>query len=240
MPSHYCRHSSTKTYLPETLSLSEMYRMYQSECQQNQTMPVKKEFYFSVFHKDFNIGFHKPKKDLCDFCETFARSSDAEKEAMQIRMDEHLKKKTVSRQLKEEMKLWALTDSSLNAACFDLQQVLVTPRSMSSQLYYRRKLATYNLTVYELATKQGHCFMWHEGVAKRRANNIASCLWKYINDKVACQCKEYFPITEPVKTKIKLLRLYTCTRYDHCQSIVSRTFICKHDTRRTRVTACTP
>ena len=191
VPSHYCRHSSTKTYLPETLSLSEMYRMYQSECQQNQTMPVKKEFYFSVFHKDFNIGFHKPKKDLCDFCETFARSSDAEKEAMQIRMDEHLKNKTVSRQLKEEMKLRALTDSSLNAACFDLQQVLVTPRSMSSQLYYRRKLATYNLTVYELATKQGHCFMWHEGVAKRGANNIASCLWKYINDKVACQCKEF-------------------------------------------------
>ena len=45
------------------------------------------------------------KKDLCDFFETFARSSDAEKEAMQIRMDEHLKKKTVSRQLKEETKL---------------------------------------------------------------------------------------------------------------------------------------
>ena len=93
---------------------------------------------------------------------------------MQIRMDEHLQNETVSRQLKEEMKLQDFTDSSLNAACFDLQQVLVTPHSMSSQLYYGRKLATYYLIVYELATKQGHCIMWHGGVAKRGTNNIAS------------------------------------------------------------------
>jgi len=53
---------------------------------------------------------------------------------------------------------------------------------MSSQLFYRRKLATYNLTVFELGTKKGNCYMWHEGVGKRGSTNIASCIWKYLTD----------------------------------------------------------
>ena len=84
------------------------------------------------------------------------------------------------RELKEQEKLRAQNDHTVKAACYDLQQVLTTPHSMSSQLYYRRKLATYNLTVFDLAKKDGYCYMWHEGVAKRGASNIASCVWKYM------------------------------------------------------------
>ena len=43
-------------------------------------------------------------------------------------------------------------------------------------------LSTYNLTVFELGTKKGNCFMWHEGVGKRGSTNIASCIWKYLTD----------------------------------------------------------
>jgi len=56
------------------------------------------------------------------------------------------------------------------------------PRTMSSQLFYRRKLATYNLTVFELGTKKGNCYMWREGVGKRGSTNIASCIWKHLTD----------------------------------------------------------
>ena len=38
--------------------------------------------------------------------------------------------------------------------------VLTTLQSLSCQLYYRRKLATYNLSVFDLASKHGYCYMW--------------------------------------------------------------------------------
>jgi len=124
------------------------------------TTPVKKHFYFDIFHKDFNLAFHKPKKNMCDLCVKYSRSSDTEKDEMRQRMEEHLKNKTVCR---EQEKPRAQSDSKVNVACFDLQQVLITPHSMSSQLYYRRKLATYNLTVFDVAKKDGYYYMWHEG-----------------------------------------------------------------------------
>ena len=79
-------------------------------------------------------------------------------------MEEHLKSKTMCRQIKEQEKLRAQTDRNVNVACFDLQQVLTTPHSMSSQLYYRRKLATFNLTGFDMGNKRGHCYMWHEDI----------------------------------------------------------------------------
>lgn len=164
VPSHYCRHTSSKQYLPEGLSLSEMYRMYENECREQNVTPAKKGIYFHIFKTDFNLGFHRPKKDLCDFCEKYTRSNEHEKNELKEKMEEHLKSKTTCRQIKEQEKLRAQTDRNVNVACFDLQQVLTTPHSMSSQLYYRRKLATFNLTGFDMGNKRGHCYMWHEGV----------------------------------------------------------------------------
>jgi len=181
--SHYCRRSSDRQYLPESLTLAEMYRMYTSESTAMGRVPAKRKIYSDIFHSCYNVSFHRPKKDLCDLCEKFSRSTVEEQTAMKDRTDEHMHNKMFSRQLKEEEKRRAQTDHSIRAACFDLQQVLATPHSMSSQLYYRRKLATYNLTVFDMSSKQGYCYMWHEGFAKRGANNIASCVWQYIESQ---------------------------------------------------------
>ena len=102
-----------------------------------------------------------------------------------------MQNKTVSKRLKEQKKVRAQNDSKVNVACFDLQQVLTTPHTMSSQLYYRRKLATYNLTVFDVG-KNGRCYMCHKGIAKRGANQIATCVWRYIIDKVENEhCREF-------------------------------------------------
>jgi len=76
---------------------------------------------------------------------------------LEDKMKAHLRNKTLVRQVKDKVKELAKTDEKINAACFDLQQVLTTPKSMSSQLYYRRKLSTFNLTVFNLARKHGSC-----------------------------------------------------------------------------------
>lgn len=46
--------------------------------------------------------------------------------------------------------------------------------------FYKRKLATYNFTVFDLRTKEGSCYMWDESVAKRGSSEIASCLWLWL------------------------------------------------------------
>ena len=51
-----------------------------------------------------------------------------------------------------------------------------------SNLYYSRKLATYNFTVYDMASKKAKCFVWHEGLAKCGSNEIASFVSRYIID----------------------------------------------------------
>ena len=105
---------------------------------------------------------------------------DTGRAEMKKKMEEHQHNKTAAREFKAVLKEQAKSGYKINVACFDLQQVLLTPHTMSSQLFYRRKLSTYNLTVFDVATRAGFCYMWHEGDAKRGANNIASCVWKYI------------------------------------------------------------
>lgn len=65
---------------------------------------------------------------------------------------------------------------------FDLQATLPCPQGESSSFYYVSKLNMYNLTIYELKTGDTYCFTWHEGHAKRGANEIGSCLWNYLVD----------------------------------------------------------
>jgi hypothetical protein len=40
--------------------------------------------------------------------------------------------------------------------------VLPTPCSLVSQAYYKRKLSSYNFTVYSLSDGKGTCFLWNE------------------------------------------------------------------------------
>ena len=159
-----------------------MYRLYRKQCEENHREPARYWAYRKVFRTSFNLGFFKPKKDQCDWCLKFERSSSEDKLKMTEENDLHLRSAKLSREVKALQKALAVNSSSYCAACYDMQQVLVTPRTNSSQLYYRRKLATYNLTVFDMGMKKGHCFMWHEGQAKRGAANIASCVFKFIEE----------------------------------------------------------
>ena len=148
--SHYCRKSSRKMYLPQELSLSEMYRLYTQECSVSGKQPAKQWVYNDVFHREFNLGFHKPKKDQST---KYQRLDESERSNLYESMEKHQLNKNLARELESQLKEQAKTDEHINVACFDLQQVLLTPHSMSSQLFYGRKLSTFNLTVYDIGTK---------------------------------------------------------------------------------------
>ncbi|KAG8173504.1 hypothetical protein JTE90_027253 [Oedothorax gibbosus] len=126
----------------------------------------------------FNLGFHKPKKDQCKVCECYRSSSPEYKNEALYNL--HIKRKESARLSKDHDKQLAKDDKSVRAINFDLEAVLNTPKTSTGQVFYLRKLAVYNLTVYNLANKEGKCFLWDETQGRRGAIEIASCLYNYI------------------------------------------------------------
>lgn len=177
--SHYCRASSKKKYLDPSLNLSIMHRMYKASCITKKMKPVTFEKYRQVF-QGYNLGFFKPKKDQCRRC--LVQNSLTEEEKIQ-REDEykrHLERKDAAREARDEDKTTAKGNPQVLGFNFDLQAVLNTPKGSAGQIFYLRKLAVYNLTMYNLGNQKVKCYLWDETQGKRGANEIASCVYDFI------------------------------------------------------------
>ncbi|KAL2086584.1 hypothetical protein ACEWY4_017643 [Coilia grayii] len=183
LESHYSRKDTNKLYLEGSLNLPKMYALYQEKCEQEwKIKPEKQSLYRTVFDNEFNLAFHTPKKDACKYCEWYQRLEDSEKTNHKDEYDAHQLRKTQAREQKENDKNKAKEHESYKAVTFDLEQVLTTPWSNVSSLYYSRKLSTYNLTVYELGSKDVECYMWHEGEGCRGSSEISTCVYKYLKE----------------------------------------------------------
>lgn len=177
VPSHYCRAKSTKRYLPvELKNTVNLYRTYKQHCIENTYKFVTERLFRVIFKRNYNIGFHLPKKDKCSTCE-------GEKNKMEKNLDlmkAHLIEKEASKNLHKKEQERAKEDPSFVCCSFDLQKVLNTPYGESMLLYYSRKYSYYNHTCYESATRNVYCFLWGEQDGKRGANEICSNLCKYL------------------------------------------------------------
>lgn len=114
----------------------------------------------------------------------YAIANDKEKEELESEYQQHIQNDEVVRNVKNYDKLQAVEDKTICLACFDLQNVLITPACEISSFYYKSKLATYNFTVYDLGNNNGHCYVWNESVARRGPNEISSCLLDFIKTEI--------------------------------------------------------
>lgn len=135
-----------------------------------------------------NIKFKKPNIDTCTRCDTLkakleiAKREEAEEFVdLQNELDRHHNMAELAYESKREDKMLAKANSGTKCFAFDLQQCLPTPYLRNSVSFYKRQLWTYNLTVHCLSSNTPFCFMWHEAMAKRGGNEIASCLMKHIH-----------------------------------------------------------
>lgn len=78
--SHYCRKSTQREYLDSSLSIRKMYNLYIEKCKEDHKDAQKFWFYDKIFATEFNLGFHKPKKDVCSFCAAYGKMSEKEKQ----------------------------------------------------------------------------------------------------------------------------------------------------------------
>lgn len=182
IPSHYCRSTSAKEYLERTLTLSKMYDLYVEYCNDKQIIPQKKWLYYNIFNYEFNIGFHAPKKDLCDICSEYdtKKKEDSLCQNLEEKYSMHVKSKLEARHEKQRDILICRDDPESALICFDMQSVLTCPQTQISKAYYKKKYSVYNLTGNDVVKKKGYCILWHELLGGRKGVDIASALYVMI------------------------------------------------------------
>lgn len=174
--SHYCRASSTKQYLHSDLSVSKMHAMYAQEY--SGPLPVPSIATYKRVFLENKLDFHRPKKDMCSLCITYREGNEETKAKLKLKYENHIEEKIKVREIKEDLKCKSIRDPSIAVLSFDLQQVIHLPISNENALFYKRRLANYNFTLYDIAKKGCHCFTWHEGQSKRGSNEISTAIFE--------------------------------------------------------------
>lgn len=108
------------------------------------------------FH-NLNLGIFQPRKDQCDLCCSFATGNVTEDV-----YNEHVKNKDLAQQEKRMDKALAQSNPKVKVVTMDLQRVLLCPSLKASALYYKTKLCLHNFTIFDLATHDTLCYVWHE------------------------------------------------------------------------------
>ena len=181
--SHYCHSWTNKQYLSSDLNISEMHVLYQQKCLEKQVKSPSLERYRMEFKK-LNLSFHKPKKDVCPRCFAYKLKGKHQllTEDDKIKQEEHQKRKVEARTEKERDKERAIEDKdqTKTVVTFDLQNILDVPFLKAGPLYCSRKLASYNLTVFDLANKDYSCVTWSEVDGGRGCSEIFTALLKHL------------------------------------------------------------
>ncbi|KAK3919940.1 Non-reducing polyketide synthase PKS1 [Frankliniella fusca] len=181
IPSHYVRSRIQREYVETGLTAAKMFRQYKEWCV-SQSIPEKnrasRSQYKQIFNFEFNIGFYRPKKDKCQLCALMKNGTRQEREHFKEAWISHFNSKKACYAEQKKAREIVSKKESCAMLSFDLQKVLPCPKSDTSVFFYKNKLSVYNLTVYESRSHIRTCYLWHEGIAKRGANEIGSCLMK--------------------------------------------------------------
>ncbi|GLV33245.1 hypothetical protein CBL_08413 [Carabus blaptoides fortunei] len=100
----------------------------------------------------------------------------------QHNFDLHILRKQDAREHKKEDKERARNNITFRAYTMDLEKILLTPQLGIGQLYYKKKLKTYNFTVYNLADSSVTNYMWHETDGTKGASEAPTSLWQLLSD----------------------------------------------------------
>jgi len=230
--SHYTRSASpNKRYLNGDLDVPKMYQEYVKQCQKDQRTPESQSYYSHIFHSEFNLSFKPPAKDTCSRCDDFEQrlkilqsdieilrkegkdttEKEEEKEGIEMIKDQHLF-------MTEEARRHQKTDTSnasdeLFVFTFDFQKALAFPKLTTSICYYKRNLYVYNFGCYDCRSQEAKMFAWCETEGSKGAQEVSSCLIKYIEEfardhrKIVSFCDCCGGQNRNIKTVLALMNL---------------------------------
>lgn len=183
--SHYCRSSTERKYLPSTLNIKKMWRMYEE--QSDAEHKVRHCYFRRIFNRCFNLGFGNPRTDTCSRCTELIEKmktaqSSAEKNKWMTEKRVHVLKAKYFYRLLKERKENIITIS------FDCQKNQVLPKVSDGMAYYSRQLYIYNFGTV-LSTPENRLnrdnvtlYVWTEDEHRKGANEIASGVYHRLNN----------------------------------------------------------
>ena len=179
-------HSEAVTEENDTFGTTQS-KQNSAECMHLNKIPSQK-IYRDVFVSEFNLGFFIPKKDQCVTCNIEKSRLKTNDVAASDEYIKHIEQKNRAQLEKKRDKQRMDTDPQFLSATFDLQSILQIPCGDTSQLYYKRKLALHNLTIYESSSpNRAFCNVWLE-VDGRRAISVIQ-LHTSVSFPIAAQAK---------------------------------------------------
>lgn len=151
LESHYCRSTVMRKYLPSTLNIRKMWRMFN----QSNEVQVRECYFRSIFNRCYNLGFGTPRTDTCSKCnellERIKKSTDStEKVNLMTEKRVHmLKARAFYRLLKEKR-------DDLVVFSFDCQKNQVLPKISDQAAYYSRQITVVNY-IYIILELSSRC-----------------------------------------------------------------------------------
>lgn len=190
LESHYCRSSVIRKYLPSTLNIRKMWKIYIEQCSQN--TKVKESYFRSVFNRCYNLGFGSPRTDTCSKCtqllEKIKMCTDPNEKAtlMAEKRVHNLKAEAFYRLLKERKE-------DMVVFSFDCQKNQVLPKIPDQAAYYSRQLYIYNFAIVKsvpgniLGKDNVTLYTWTEDEHRKGANEIASAVYDRLQTTIFSQ-----------------------------------------------------
>lgn len=178
LPSHYRRKQSKKNYLePVFQNFAEFYKEYLAFCKSKGCQHVGRTVFMEEVRRQ-NIDIFKPRNDRCDYCISYENGLIGEQS-----FTAHREKELRARAAMQEDTDIAKTSDRQLVITMDLQAVLQCPKLNASALYYKTKLCVHNFTLFDNVKKDTMCYVWHETEGGLSANEFASCVVDYLEER---------------------------------------------------------
>lgn len=189
--SHYS--GKSYQYLDARLTIKAMYDMFKEKHPESN---VKYHYYRQYFNEHFELSFGRPQVDTCITCEELKlklKSPHLNDVAKRVAAAELLVHKRRAgkfyTQLKDSEKRCQENDS-VHAIAVDFMQNLPLPHIPVQSIFYLRQLWVNVCCIYDMKTNKAHFCVYHEGVAKKGANEVCSFILAYINENIPSNVKE--------------------------------------------------
>lgn len=241
--SHYVRTrdmDSGRKYLSPNLNLKMIYNEYKTVCDEKNERPVSNYMFRDVFYRKFNLKFKPPKQDSCNYCDSMKYKIDAAPiktiERMNLIKDreEHWDGvRYLDREMKEYVADSRLTAGEKIVLVFDLEKVLETPKLASNRVYFSRQLSTYNLCIHDETQNRTYMYLWHEGIASKGPQEVASCLIYHMHNFIPSECKHLFLFSDSTgaqnrNIKVSAMLSHTLEKSQNLMSITQHFYRSGH------------
>lgn len=172
--SHYSRSDNpNRLYLSPILTISMMYRQYQTWSAERNIVAVSGSAYRKIFCTRFNLGFGSPRSDTCSKCETTGITTD---------LTRHKELAEAAFRQQREDRAQAQKESNVFYITFDLEKTLPLPKLSVSTAFYLRQLWVYNCGIHLISKEKSgpHFCVWTEDQAGRGVTEVASSLLAFL------------------------------------------------------------